>query len=83
MRRWLHSNLGLFLRRIALLYVVLMLCRIVFYLYTRSLSGPIETGEFTSLLKGSLLFDTASIVYANLLFAVLSLLPFRFREQGW
>ncbi len=83
MRRWLHSNLGLFLRRIALLYVVLMLCRIVFYLYNRSLIGPIETGEFTSLLKGSLLFDTASIVYANLLFAVLSLLPFRFRERGW
>lgn len=71
------------LRRIALLYFVLLLCRIVFYLYNRALIGPIAAGELPSLLRGALLFDTASIVYADLLFALLSLLPFRFRERGW
>lgn len=32
---------------------------------------------------GGLKFDTVSVLYANLLFIVLSLLPFHFRERSW
>lgn len=32
---------------------------------------------------GGLKFDTVSVLYANLLFTVLSLLPFHFRERSW
>lgn len=71
------------LRRIVLLYVVLLLCRIVFYLYNYTLIGPVGWGEALTLLGGGLRFDTASVVYADLLFVVLSLLPFHFREQRW
>lgn len=71
------------LRRIALLYVVLLLCRIVFYLYNYALIGPVGWSEALTLLGGGLKFDTASVVYADLLFVVLSLLPFHFREQRW
>ena len=41
MERWLHSNPGMLLRRIVLLYIVLLLCRIVFYFYNYALIGQI------------------------------------------
>lgn len=71
------------LRRIALLYIVLMLCRCVFYLYNAQLLGPLSWHETGSLLAGSLKFDTASIVYADGLFILLSLLPLHLRERRW
>ena len=37
MKRLLHTPLALLLRRIVLLYAVLMLCRVVFYLYNAQL----------------------------------------------
>lgn len=71
------------LRRIALLYIVLMLCRIVFYLYNAALLGPLGWNETGALLRGSLLFDTASVVYADGAFILLALLPLHLRERRW
>lgn len=71
------------LRRIGLLYIVLMLCRIVFYLYNAALLGPLDWSEAGALLRGALLFDTASIVYADGLFILLALLPLHLRERRW
>ena len=65
------------LRRIVLLYIVLLLCRIVFYCYNYALIGPLGWQEVLTLAGGGLKFDTVSVLYANLLFIVLSLLPFR------
>ena len=67
--------------RIALLYVVLMLCRVAFVLYNTELLCPIAWSEVPALIEGALRFDTVSIIYANCLWIVLSLLPFRFREN--
>lgn len=83
MTRLLHTPLGMLLRRIALLYVVLMLCRVVFYLYNASLLGPLQWDELGSLLRGALQFDTASVVYADGVFVLLSLLPLHLRERRW
>ncbi len=71
------------LRRIALLYAVLMLCRVIFYLYNAQLLGPLSWGELGQLLAGSLKFDTASVVYADGVFVLLSLLPLHARERKW
>lgn len=79
----LHTPLSLTLRRIGLLYVVLMLCRAVFYLYNAPTLGPLADGEWWTLLKGALQFDTASIIYADGVFILLSLLPLHLREKGW
>ena len=83
MKRLLHTPLALLLRRIALLYAVLMLCRAVFYLYNAQLLGTIGRGELWQLLAGALKFDTASVVYANGIFILLALLPLHVRERGW
>ena len=81
--RLLHTPTVQLLRRIGLLYVILMLCRVVFALYNTSLLGSYSLGEVWSLLCGALKFDTASIIYANGLFIILSLLPLHLRERNW
>lgn len=83
MQRMLHTPAALLLRRIALVYLVLWLCRAIFYLSNAAQIGPIGWAETGSLLRGSLLFDTASVVYADGIFILLSLVPLPFRERKW
>ena len=66
-----------------LLYVVLMLCRVIFTLYNSSIFGSIEWNEIGKLIYGGLRFDTISICYAFGLWIVLSLLPLHLREKRW
>lgn len=71
------------LYRTVLLFVVLMLCRVVFTLYNSTVFGEIEWSEIPRLLYGGLRFDTISICYAFGVWIVLSLLPLHIRERGW
>ncbi len=70
-----------FVWRILFLYAIWMGCRAGFYLYNMELLGPIAWDDIPTLLKGSLIFDSASIFYLNGPFLLLSLLPFRFRQR--
>ncbi len=79
MRRILHTPPALLLRRMALVYLVLWICRAVFYLCNREQIGAIGLHEAGALLRGALLFDTVSVIYANGIFILLSLVPFEFR----
>ena len=83
MKRLLHTPLALLVWRIVLLYAVLMLCRTAFYLYNAAVLGPLTWAEVWPLLAGALKFDTASVVYADGVFILLSLLPLRLRERRW
>lgn len=78
-----HTHTALTLRRIALIYLVLMLCRVVFYVYNAGTLGPLTGGELWQLLVGALKFDTASVVYADGVFILLSLLPLHVRDKRW
>ena len=83
MRRLLHTPTGMLVWRIALLYAVLMICRTAFYLCNAAQLGPLTWAEAGPLLAGALKFDTASVVYADGVFIVLSLLPLHLRERRW
>lgn len=83
MKRLLHTPLALLVWRIVLLYAVLMLCRTAFYLYNAAVLGPLTWAEAGPLLAGALKFDTASIIYADGAFILLSLLPLHLRERRW
>ena len=82
-KRLFRTPASLLVRRIVLLYVVLALCRVAFGVYNAPTFGGITWSELRQLLAGSLLFDTASVVYADGLFVLLSLLPLHLRERGW
>ena len=83
MKRLLHTPLALLVWRIVLLYAVLMLCRPACYLYNAAVLGPLTWAEAWPLLAGALKFDTASVVYADGVFILLSLLPLPLRERRW
>ena len=73
MKTLLKSHIASVVRRVALLYAVLALCRLIFWCY----NAPLLEGEGSlwMLLKGALMFDTVSILYAEGLWIVLALLP--------
>lgn len=77
----LKNSLTVLLLRLFLVYVVFMLCRIGFYYFNNNLIDPIGSADFWSLARGSLMFDTVSIIYINMLFIVMSLVPLRLREH--
>lgn len=73
---------ALTLWRVVLLYIVAMLCRAIFVVYNLE-SFDIAAGEIADLFLGGLQFDTASIIYADGIWILLSLLPLRLRERRW
>ena len=69
---------------IALAYIILMLCRVIFLavnsdLYAESLASN-SIGE---LLRGSLLFDTAAVCYLNIPYILALLLPLHLKEGAF
>ena len=81
MRKILQNTLTTLLLRLLLVYVLLFLCRIVFYVVNTDSLGSIAPGELGSLFRGSLVFDTVSVLYANAVFIFFSFFPFRLREK--
>lgn len=69
--------------RIALLYILMASLRCVLFVFNREIIGEISFMELITLLHGTLLFDTASILYTNFLWIILSLLPLTFRTHRW
>lgn len=82
-KRWLRSDPAVLAWRLLLIYAALAVCRLVFLIYNRAGIGPVDSSEVWNLLKGSLVFDTVSIIYAYAVFIIASLLPFRFRANRW
>lgn len=70
-----------FILRVVLLYLMYALCRILFYVYNSSLIGTIEFSDIAGILQGSFIFDSVSVFYINMPFLILSLIPFRLREN--
>ena len=81
--RLLQTHTALLARRILLLYVVMALCRAVFYICNHTLIGPLPPSERWGLVCGALQFDTVSILYANAAYILMALIPLHIREKGW
>ncbi len=81
--KWLRNDCTTLVLRLALVYILLLLCRVVFYAMNTDSLGGIASNEWFPLLRGALVFDTVSVLYANVVFIFFSLLPFRVREKAW
>lgn len=64
------------LYRIFLAYLFYFVARVLFYLYNAELIEVDGVSEFLKLAYHGLAFDTASILYVNSLFILLSIFPF-------
>lgn len=81
MKNWLLSrNVFVVLAyRILLIMVLFTLCRIGFFLFNFKMFPGVSPEELVTILKGGLSFDISAIVYVNLLFILLSIIPLDFR----
>lgn len=61
--------------RIGLAYVFYFIARVLFYFYNYQLIQVSGTAEFLKLAYYGIAFDTAAILYVNLIFILLSILP--------
>lgn len=64
--------------RIAILYVLMSLTRIIFYAYNASLFPDVSSNEFFPIFFGGLRFDTTAIIYLNCVYILMNIVPFRF-----
>ena len=70
-----------FICNIALAYMVLMLCRVIFLTVNHELySDSLASNSMEDLLRGSLLFDTAAVCYLNIPYILALLLPLHLKE---
>ena len=81
MKNWLVSrNIFVVLAyRILLIMLLFTFCRIGFFLFNFKMFPGVSPAEFLIILKGGLTFDISAIVYINLLFIILSIIPLDIR----
>jgi hypothetical protein len=65
--------------RLLLVMFLFTLCRIGFFLFNTSFFPGMTVGNFVMLMAGGLRFDLTAVLYVNMLFIALSVLPFDFR----
>ena len=66
-------------KRILVVFLLFTLCRLVFYLYNYDLYRERTFAQLVTIFLGGMRFDISAIVYTNLLYLTMFLLPFRFR----
>lgn len=73
-----------FIYNLALVYIVYGLCRLAYLFENWSvLSEGFDTLSFWEMFKGCWMFDTSAILYTNVLYAILMLLPLHYKETNW
>jgi len=68
------------LKRLSILFVIYQILRLIFFLYNRHHFPEIDLSSYLRIAGGGLRFDLTGLLYLNLLYIVLYLLPFRFAE---
>lgn len=78
----LQNEISVLVFRLLISYFILSITQIIFYFYNQTIIGEINASEIGTLLRGTLIFNTISVIYTNSLFIVLSAMPFRIRSKA-
>ena len=81
MKNWVFSrNIFVVLAyRILLIMVLFSLCRIGFFLFNLKMFPGVTIRQFLTMLKGGLTFDISAVVYINMIFILLHIIPLEVR----
>jgi phosphoglycerol transferase MdoB-like AlkP superfamily enzyme len=88
-KKWLQTGFkhvkaepaGAFLYNFLLMLLIYYLCRIFFFLVNQSYFPDVTFSHFLTLLKGGFQFDISALIYTNLIYLGLQIIPFRFRQN--
>lgn len=75
------KRLLIVLERLSILFVIYQILRFIFFLYNRHHFQDVDFSHYLTMMRGGLRFDLTAILYLNLLYIILYLLPFRFIEN--
>ena len=83
MKNWLVSrNIFVVLAyRILLIMLLFSLCRIGFFLFNYKMFPGVSFSQFITILNGGLIFDISAVVYINVLFILMHIVPFEIRYK--
>ena len=68
-------HIELLLKRLGIVLMLYSVCRILFFLFNKEFFPHIPPGEFGMLMLYGIRFDIASIIYVNIIFILLHLIP--------
>lgn len=68
-----------FLYRILIVYFIYFVVRFLFWAFNYDAFSQANFSELSVMFQGGIIFDTSAIVYTNILFILLSILPFKIR----
>jgi phosphoglycerol transferase MdoB-like AlkP superfamily enzyme len=78
-----NKRITLLLKQLLLVFVMYFLCRVVFCITCFSYFPNLSIGEMLKLFYYGIRFDAFSIAVSNILFIIVSLLPFVFANNVW
>ena len=65
-----------------LVMVCFILCRVIFLIENLKAFSDLSAGRIWRMFEGGFLFDTSAILYTNLLYIFLMLIPLHYKENG-
>ncbi len=71
----------LFLRRLLVVMLLFSICRILFYVFNSALFPDMTFARLMRIMWGGLRFDLSGLLYVNLLFIFITILPFPFTSH--
>ena len=73
-------HLKILFKRLGIMVIVYILCRILFFIFNRDLFPEVSVGEFFLIMLNGLRYDVASIIYINSILIVMHIIPIAARE---
>ncbi len=77
------SDLASAILKIVFLLIIYQIFRIIFFVYNRSQFPDVEISDLIRMMKGGLRFDLTGILYLNLIFLFLYLIPLKSRKNKY
>lgn len=78
-RGW--SPISVLVFRVLILLFMYLLCRLLFYFFNSGLFPGVTARDMAVMELGGLRFDLSAILYVNLLYCIMQIIPFRFRYK--
>ncbi|HET8963333.1 MAG TPA: sulfatase-like hydrolase/transferase [Chitinophagales bacterium] len=75
-------HLKILFKRLGILLIVYMICRILFFTFNRDLFPELSVVEFLLVMLNGLRYDIASIIYINGILIIMHILPIAARETS-
>lgn len=76
-------HIKVLLKRLGILLLLYEVCRLLFYMFNRDLFPHIPLPQFLGIMFHGLRFDIASIIYVNIIFILMHIIPNPWFNRGW